>query len=290
MQTSSRPRTSPNYKPASSASRPQATFSSRLRKLRKLDQIALIRVVRQTVMSDTGSALGNQTQINRSTINQPSVQISPDSSETASTTGNNDSRPLEFVAFTSSTGNSHPTKNADALRIIRSQAMRSYVWKENHPSATTEASTQANRGLGRQSNYMRRFRLNAKSSTVSKALSSRLQHQILYGSQVQLGKRFNPFDATLLNLGPRSERLIFYYHQAYSMNMVALDFKDDCLSNAIADPALLHAVLYIVASDYDLKQGEPESALSKYHGGEAVRLINKHLDGVLTDTIVAAMQ
>lgn len=73
------------------------------------------------------------------------------------------------------------------------------------------------------------------------------------------------------------------------MNMVALDFKDDCLSNAIADPALLHAVLYIVASDYDLKQGEPESALSKYHGGEAVRLINKHLDGVLTDTIVAAI-
>lgn len=74
------------------------------------------------------------------------------------------------------------------------------------------------------------------------------------------------------------------------MNMVALDFKDDCLSNAIADPTLLHAVLYIVATDYDPKRGEHESALSKYHGGEAVRLINKHLhDGVLTDTMVAAI-
>ncbi|KAH7137866.1 hypothetical protein EDB81DRAFT_761860 [Dactylonectria macrodidyma] len=80
-------------------------------------------------------------------------------------------------------------------------------------------------------------------------LGSVLQHQVLHGSEVSLGTRFNPFDATLLNLGSKSQRLIFYYHQAYSMNIVALNFQEHCLSNAIADSALLHAILYIVATD-----------------------------------------
>lgn len=83
----------------------------------------------------------------------------------------------------------------------------------------------------------------------------------------------NPFDATLLNLGPQSRRLILYCtlghlhmlayklantpgqdHQAYTMNRVALDFKDDCLSNSITNSALLHTILYTVCTDLDMKR------------------------------------
>jgi hypothetical protein len=74
------------------------------------------------------------------------------------------------------------------------------------------------------------------------------------------------------------------------MNIVALNFQEHCLSNAIADSALLHAILYIVATEYDLKRGESDSALSIHHGGEAVRAINMQLNnGVLADTTVAAV-
>lgn len=80
-------------------------------------------------------------------------------------------------------------------------------------------------------------------------------------------------------------------YQAYTMNMVALSFPADCLSNAITDLALLHAVLYIVSTDLDIKRGISDSALSVHHGTEAMRLINKHLDGrgSLPDTIIAAV-
>ncbi|KAI5460609.1 hypothetical protein BGZ63DRAFT_249206 [Mariannaea sp. PMI_226] len=74
------------------------------------------------------------------------------------------------------------------------------------------------------------------------------------------------------------------------MNIVALNFQEHCLSNAITDSALLHAILYIVATDYDLKRGESDSALSIHHGGEAVRAINMQLNnGLLADTTVAAV-
>lgn len=74
------------------------------------------------------------------------------------------------------------------------------------------------------------------------------------------------------------------------MNMAALNFQNDCLTNAISDPALLHAILYIVATDYDLHQGVFDSALTIHHGGEAIRLVNKQLySGELTDTLAAAV-
>lgn len=74
------------------------------------------------------------------------------------------------------------------------------------------------------------------------------------------------------------------------MNIAALNFKNDCLSNAVSDPALLHAILYIVATDYDLHQGVFDSALTVHHGGEAIRLVNKQLNsGDLTDTLAAAV-
>ncbi|KAM6513517.1 hypothetical protein FALCPG4_015922 [Fusarium falciforme] len=199
--------------------------------------------------------------------------------------------------------------------------MRDHVWTQNHPSIARKGLGETNRTLRQQSAHMGRYRLNEKPNPESKRprrsnkdttssgdctipsqaryskailseldLGSVLQHQVLHSSEVSLGTRFNPFDATLLNLGSKSQRLVFYYHQAYSMNIVALNFQEHCLSNAIADSALLHAILYIVATEYDLKRGESDSALSIHHGGEAVRAINMQLNnGVLADTTVAAV-
>lgn len=87
------------------------------------------------------------------------------------------------------------------------------------------------RTAGQQSRYMGRFKVNTKTSAEAKQsnkqrryleasalgedLDSLLQRQVLLGSQVELGKRFNPFDATLLGLGPKSERLVFYCELNY---------------------------------------------------------------------------
>jgi hypothetical protein len=75
------------------------------------------------------------------------------------------------------------------------------------------------------------------------------------------------------------------------MNMAALAFPNDCLSNAVTDLALLHAILYIVSTDLDIKRGILDSALSVHHGAEAMRLVNKYLNrtGSLPDTIIAAV-
>ncbi|KAH7116388.1 hypothetical protein EDB81DRAFT_701995 [Dactylonectria macrodidyma] len=249
------------------------------------------------------------------------AQNSVSSIMAASPDRNNNERPLEFVTFSIPPQDADPTKHADSLRVIRSHAMRDHVWTQNHPSIARKGLGETNRTLRQQSAHMGRYRLNEKPNPVSKRprrsnkgttssgdctippqarysnailseldLGSVLQHQVLHGSEVSLGTRFNPFNATLLNLGSKSQRLIFYYHQAYSMNIVALNFQEHCLSNAIANSALLHAILYIVATDYDLKRGESDSALSIHHGGEAVRAINMQLNnGVLADTTVAAV-
>lgn len=147
----------------------------------------------------------------------------------------NDAPPLQFIS-PSTIHDGAPSKNPQALRVIRSQAMRDYVWKENHPSAGEGIRTKR---TGQRS-HMGRFKINTKASGTEKEsprnkkprsledsetnsfrsaskslvleedLDSLLQRQVLLGSQVDLGKRFNPFDATLLGLGPKSEKLVFY--------------------------------------------------------------------------------
>lgn len=119
--------------------------------------------------------------------------------------------------------------------------MRDYVWKENHPSLASKNGTSATANLGKYSNQIGRFRLRPKSALLisrsrnekqekqnsisfSKRIDGALPHsileeldfslllqrQVLYGSQVTMANRLNPFDITLLNLGPKSEKLILY--------------------------------------------------------------------------------
>lgn len=76
-------------------------------------------------------------------------------------------------------------------------------------------------------------------------------------------------------------------HRAHTMNRVALDFKDDCLSNSITNSTLLHTILYTACTDLDMKR-----RLSDWHhAAEAMRLINRDLasGGPLIDGLIAAV-
>lgn len=74
------------------------------------------------------------------------------------------------------------------------------------------------------------------------------------------------------------------------MNAVAVNPQGNFFSNAVMDPVLLHAALYLVALDYNMKTGVADSLESLYHGGEAVRAINEQLLGErYTDATMAAV-
>lgn len=137
----------------------------------------------------------------------------------------------------------------DIFKPVRSQATKERAWRQHQPSLTNKATGKGSKPLSaHQSEQMSRFRLRAKSqkqiqpknakrledhrdvgaaasdgsvtaTTAHAGVAARMQHQILYGSQVTLGKRFNPFDAKLVDLGPKSEKLIFYctYLQQYTI-------------------------------------------------------------------------
>ena len=79
---------------------------------------------------------------------------------------------------------------------------------------------------------------------------------------------------------------------SYSMNSVAINAEGDFFKHAKTDPALLHAILYLVALHYDLKYGILDSPESLYHGGEAFRMINErlsHVDAEFSDMTIAAV-
>jgi hypothetical protein len=79
---------------------------------------------------------------------------------------------------------------------------------------------------------------------------------------------------------------------SYSMNSVAINAEGDFFGHAKTDPALLHAILYLVALHYDLKYGISDSPECLYHGGEAFRMINRRLgskDAEFSDMTIAAV-
>lgn len=74
------------------------------------------------------------------------------------------------------------------------------------------------------------------------------------------------------------------------MNLIALNFEDNCFFQAASDPAMLHAILYIVATEYDLRRGLPNSNLSSQHAIKAIQSINKKIEsGIVTDSTAAAV-
>lgn len=146
----------------------------------------------------------------------------------------NDAPPLQFIdsARLTHRPRHHHQNNvaaADTLRIIRSHAMRDYVWKQNHPSEAGDTATAANRVPSKQSQYMGRFRLGSKkrtqhgTGTNTKRSKNTSNAEINRSSIIapsamdlswllhsSLGIRYNPFDANLLSLEPESEKLILY--------------------------------------------------------------------------------
>lgn len=73
------------------------------------------------------------------------------------------------------------------------------------------------------------------------------------------------------------------------MNTVALGLGH-CMDVAVSDLALFHAVLYLVALDYNLKRGETDDLGCLYHNVEACRLISQRIQqGIFTDTTIAAI-
>ncbi|KAK5996199.1 hypothetical protein PT974_04628 [Cladobotryum mycophilum] len=233
------------------------------------------------------------------------------------TTSDYDIQPLEFVTFSGGASSTKHSKGAS--KVVRAQAMRNYVWKQNHPSLAHETRVGVGDAPQKPSHYKGRYKLNQPLHTAKKGIKSarqRRQHIITSattgtsnisdgsgvtfsplrknstscGPIVLLGGQFDPLDSFSLHLGPESQELIFYYHQAFSMNSVALDIEADCLFYSAVDLALFHSVLYMIAAERDLRTGTSDSAASLHHGGEAFRLINQHLqDGALHDTTIAAI-
>lgn len=79
---------------------------------------------------------------------------------------------------------------------------------------------------------------------------------------------------------------------AYSMNSIAINAEGNFFSFVRTDPALFHAILYLVALHSDLRHGLADSPACLYHGSEAFRLINERLSGpdaVFSDATIAAV-
>lgn len=144
-----------------------------------------------------------------------------------------DVQPLEFITVT---GASTDRPDRNVSRIVRSQAMRNYVWRQNHPTLTDEMAAAAAVPLKEkpQRKFEGKFRVGsrsrkkrtsakAKRSIVGSKTGNRdlvleaqtrwLIRQSLMPDKSLLmrgGSYADPFDAFAFPLGPESEKFIFY--------------------------------------------------------------------------------
>ncbi|KAL7941150.1 hypothetical protein V8C42DRAFT_197485 [Trichoderma barbatum] len=228
-----------------------------------------------------------------------------------------DVQPLEFITVTGSSAD-RPDRNVS--RIVRSQAMRNYVWRQNHPTLTDEMAAAAAVPMKEkpQRIFEGKFRVGSRSrkqrkpskanrpttgskksmgqdSTNEVNLSNTywLIRQSLMPDKNLLmrgGAFADPFDSFQFPLGPESEKFIFYYQQVYAVNCIALNLSPDCFYYVREELAMFHAVMYLVGLDHNLKYGLMDSPGSLYHGREAFRLINEGLEeGIIRDTLIAAV-
>ncbi|KAL7931555.1 hypothetical protein V8C35DRAFT_112131 [Trichoderma chlorosporum] len=228
-----------------------------------------------------------------------------------------DVQPLEFITITGSSAE-RPDRNFS--RIVRSQAMRNYVWRQNHPTLTDEKAAAAAVPLQEkpQRIFESKFRIGSRSrkqkkspKTKSSSSGSKKDKDQDSADDTQLinthwlirqslmpdknllmrgGAFADPYDSFQFPLGPESDKFIFYYQQVYSVNCIALNLSPDCFYYVREELAMFHAVMYIVSLDHNLKYGLTDSPGSLYHGREAFRLINEGLEaGVIRDTLIAAV-
>ncbi|KAL7920308.1 hypothetical protein ACQKWADRAFT_299085 [Trichoderma austrokoningii] len=232
-----------------------------------------------------------------------------------------DVQPLEFIAVT---GTEAEERKKNMSRRIRSQAMRNYVWRQNHPTTTDEMAAAAAIPLKvkSQQKYESKFRVGSRPRKTRKSTKAKVailesttnleseqdqgsvEMTLLFYSKwsirqslmpdknllMRKGANSDPFNSFSFPMGPESEQFIFYYQKHYAVNCIALNLSPDCWYFVREELALFHAVLYLVSLDYNMKYGLIDSPGSLFHGREAFRLINEAIkDNAIRDTLIAAV-
>jgi hypothetical protein len=146
-----------------------------------------------------------------------------------------DVQPLEFITITGSTTD-RPDRNVS--RIVRSQAMRNYVWRQNHPTLTDEMAAAAAVPLKEkpQRIFEGKFRVGSrarkqkKPSKAKRPVSAKdkgedsmneihlinnywlLRQSLMPDKNLLMrgGAFADPYDSFQFPLGPESEKFIFY--------------------------------------------------------------------------------
>lgn len=152
-----------------------------------------------------------------------------------------DVQPLEFIAVT---GTEADERNKNVSKRIRSQAMRNYVWRQNHPTTTDEMAAAAAVPLKvkSQQKYEGKFRIGSRPRKAKKSAKATLaildstttseseqdqesvRKAILRYSKwsirqslmpdknllMRKGANSDPFNAFSFPMGPESEQYIFY--------------------------------------------------------------------------------
>ncbi|RFU82161.1 fungal specific transcription factor domain-containing [Trichoderma arundinaceum] len=227
-------------------------------------------------------------------------------------------KPLQFVTVTSA----NQKDDKDISKVVRTQVMKDYFWKQRNPESTEQAA----RDLpANPQQYKGRFRLNsqpskAKAKTSAKKEKSRgKKSDDLVRAQrgrimmprgpitdlrvydpdgffastpaCLLGGSLDNFDSFRLELKPESMKLIYYYKQSYHRDVLDLNVGGGyCLFDAREHRSLFHAILYLVALDFNLRRGFTDDLGCLYHSSEAFRLINEQIrEGIIEDATIAAV-
>jgi hypothetical protein len=152
-----------------------------------------------------------------------------------------DVQPLEFIAVT---GTEADERNKSVSRRIRSQAMRNYVWRQNHPTTTDEMAAAAAVPLKvkSQQKYEGKFRIGSRPRKTKKSAKAKLAildstttseseqdqesvrralwryskwsiRQSLMPDKnllMRKGASSDPFNSFSFPMGPESEQFIYY--------------------------------------------------------------------------------
>ncbi|KAL7784321.1 hypothetical protein V8C37DRAFT_396122 [Trichoderma ceciliae] len=233
-------------------------------------------------------------------------------------TSNEANKPLQFVTVTSA----KQGDRKDVSKVVRTQAMRDYFWKQKHPNSSDQAASDLPTD---PSQYKGRFRLNSpsnkpkaktgpkrekirgqKPNDVVRAQNGRIMmprgpitdpgvyHPDEFFASAPadlLGRTLDPFNSFSLELKPETLKLVYYYKQSYAKDVLHLNVGGGyCLFDARENRALFHAILYLVALDYNLRRGSKNGLGCLYHSSEAFRLINEQIrNGCIEDATVAAV-
>ncbi|KAH8126236.1 hypothetical protein ACSS6W_000191 [Trichoderma asperelloides] len=231
-------------------------------------------------------------------------------------------KPLQFVTVTST----KQKNRKDVSKVVRTQAMRDYFWKQRNPDSSEAAASDLPMD---PSQYKGRFRLNSPPNAAkakAKAAAKKDKTRAKKANQVarvqkgrigaardrgplldirfyltdgllekippsMLGATLDPFDSFNLDMKPEALKLIWYYKQSYVKEFLELNVGGGyTLFDARENCALFHAILYLVALDYVLRRGFEDDLGCLYHSSEAFRLINNQIrSGKIEDSTIAAV-